>query len=322
MRLLAGDVGGTNTRLALYEDDQQIALSSYKNAEQSGLEAIIDGFLADHPGASPAAACVGVAGPVRRGRVRLTNIDWQLDHDQLSARLGYPVQLVNDFQAQAAAVPHLDLEADTLDLGPAPEGTPDLGAPIAVLGPGTGLGEALLIPDAAGHRVLPTEGGHARFAPRDEREVGLLRSLWQIWPEHVSVERVLSGPGLVAIYDHLRGDAPRRPEMATTDPAAVISAQALAGGCPICVEAMEIFIGVLGDEAANLALKSNAGRVFIAGGIGPRIAPLLQGRLRQAFTAKGRFSSWLRGVPTRLITRSDTGLLGAWAEARRLKEFQ
>ncbi|MFN3198832.1 MAG: glucokinase [Bradymonadia bacterium] len=326
MRLLAGDVGGTHTRLTLYEGPadqppQASATAVYKSQEFTDLAPVIRAFLREHALAPPEGACIGVAGPVRQGRVRLTNVNWQLDAIRLSADLGFPITLINDFHAQAAAIPHLgphDLVA--LETNGSAEPEAEEGAPIAILGPGTGLGEALLIPEThGGYRVLPTEGGHSRFAPRDEREIGLLRSLWQTFPEHVSVERVLSGNGLVAIYDYLRGDTPRRPEMATTDPAAVITTQALARGCPICVEAVEMFVAILGDEAANLALKSNAGGgVYIAGGIGPRIAPLMQGTFRRAFITKGRFGSWLRGVPTWLIIRTDSGMLGAWAEAHRL----
>lgn len=317
MRLLAGDVGGTHTRLALYDGETMVARETYISADYPDLAPVVSRFLKEGGHPTPDAGCVGVAGPVRHGRVRLTNVSWQLDAEELGEALGFPLALVNDFHAQAAAIPYLDLSADVVSLGDG-ERAAD-GEPIAVLGPGTGLGEAILLPDErGGHRVLPTEGGHGRFAPRDEREIGLLRSLWQTYPEHVSVERVLSGPGLTAIYDHLRGDAPRRPEMATTEPPAVITTQALQRTCPVCVETVELFVGVLGDEAANLALKCNAGGgVFIAGGIAPRIQPYLVGAFRRAFIAKGRFSGWLRTVPTYLVTHPDSGLLGAWAEARR-----
>lgn len=316
MTILAGDVGGTNTRLALFEGERLVARIDHPSVALDGLAGAIRTFL-EAQGARPAAGCIGVAGPVRRGRARLTNLEWHVDAVELTAALGFPVRLINDFHAQAAAVAALAPD-DVEQIG---GGAPEPDAPVAVVGPGTGLGEAIVIPlPGGGRHVLPTEGGHARYAPRDEREIGLLRFLWEQYPEHVSVERVLSGPGLVAIYDYLRGDRPRHPDMARLDPAAVVTRLALEGACPICDEALDIFVGVLGDEAANLALKCNAaGGVYVAGGIAPRLVTLLRdGRLREAFVEKGRFRRWLEAVPLYVIVHPDPGLLGARLEAEAL----
>jgi glucokinase len=313
MIVLAGDIGGTNTRLALFDGDRLLHREAWHTADLDGLEGAVEALLRA-AGVRPLAACFGVAGPVTGGFARLTNVGWSIDADRLAARFGFPACLVNDFHAQAAAVTAFGPE-DVERLG---GGAAVAGAPIALLGPGTGLGEAVIVPLAGGrYRILPTEGGHARFAPRDEREIGLLRFLWEQHPDHVSVERVLSGPGLVAIYDHLRGDAPRHRDMAREDPAAVVTRLALAGECAICAETLEIFVGVLGDEAANLALKTGArGGVFIGGGIAPRILGLLrEGGLRAAFVDKGRFREWLEAIPLAVVTHPDAGLLGARLEA-------
>lgn len=317
MRLLIGDLGGTNTRLALaradgvFEDQARFATGDLE-AFWTGVR----GFLGDR---RPAAACLGVAGPVHHGRVSLTNVALELDERVLGDRLGAPFRLINDFHAQAAAIPRLAPD-DRESIG---GGAADPGAPIAVLGAGTGLGEALLVPRGDGtYRVLPTEGGHARFAPRDEREIELLRWLWRRFPAHVSVERVLSGPGLAAIYAFLgeRGGrpGPSSPPPDILDPAEITD-RALRRACPRCIEALEIFVGIYGDEAANLALKGNAGGgVFLSGGIAPRIGPALHAGFRRAFTAKGRFGSWLERLPVHVVTHPDPGLLGAFVEARAL----
>ncbi len=316
MIVLAGDIGGTNTRLALFEDARPLDMQVWPSVELDGLEVAVDAFLRT-AGVRPAAACLGVAGPVSDGFARLTNVGWSIDADRIAARFGFPVRLINDFYAQAAAIAALG-PGDVERLG---GGAPVAGAPTALLGPGTGLGEAVIVPLARdGRLILATEGGHARFAPRDEREIGLLRFLWEQFPEHVSVERVLSGPGLVDIYDCVRGDAPRHRDMEREDPAAVVTRLGLARECPHCVEALEIFVGVLGDEAANLALKTGArGGVFIGGGIAPRLLPILrEGALRAAFVDKGRFREWLEAIPLAVITHPEPGLLGARLEARAL----
>lgn len=312
MRLLVGDVGGTNTRLALLDDGEAVARLDVQNAEHPGLEPIVAAFVDRH--GRPDAGCVAVAGPVRRGRVDMTNLDWQISEAALAAAAHAPCRLINDFHAQALAMPRLGPEHYEALGG----GRVEADAPRVVIGPGTGLGEAFLIPGGEGWIAVPGEGGHARYAPRDALEVGLLGFLTARHGAHVSVERVVSGPGLVAIYDYLRGEHPRLPAMQHRDPAAVITEEALAGGDAACLAAVEIFIGVLGDEAANLALQVNAGLVYVTGGIPPRILPLLRTRLRPAFEGKGRYAEWAREVPIRLVLHKDPGLLGAQVMAERV----
>lgn len=316
MQILVGDVGGTNTRLALLGPDGEIvARESTRNDEHPALWPIVQGFLNTHRG-RPVAACLGVAAPVRGQRVRFTNRDWTVDADELSRRLGAPLRLVNDLHAQALActqLTHRDFSAlDDL--------APDEDAPMAILGAGTGLGEAIVVPGPEGPIALAGEGGHARFAPRDAREIGLLQALTAQYGAHVSVERVVSGQGLVDTYEHLRGDTPRWPELDApgADVAALISKRALADTCPHCVAALDIFCGVFADEAANLALKINAGVVYLVGGITPRVLPFLRQRFRSAFTDKGRFGAWLSQVPVRVVTHPDPGFLGARLIAERM----
>lgn len=311
MRVLVGDVGGTNTRLALYDGAEAVAGFEVRNAAHAGLAQIAAGFVAEHGArhGRPQAACIGIAGPVRRGAVVMTNLGWRTDEAEMSAAVGAPCRLINDFHAQALAMPRL-APGDYESIG-GDESRVEADAPRAVIGPGTGLGEALLVPGPAGWIAVPGEGAHTRFAPRDDREIGLLRFLMARHPDHVSVERVVSGPGLVSVYDYLRGEAPRLPAMASDDPAAVITREALAGGDPHCAAAVAIFVGVLGDEAASLALKVNAGVVYLTGGIPPRIAPLIRSGIRRAFEAKGRYSAWAKTVPIRLVRHPDPGLLGA-----------
>ena len=318
MRILVGDVGGTNTRLALYDGPDEVVVQKVLNAGQSGLAAIARAFVATHATryGRPQAACIGIAGPVRRGAVEMTNLGWRTDEVEMSAAIGARCRLINDFHAQALAMPRL--QPDAYETIGGDESRVEADAPRVVIGPGTGLGEAFLVRGPAGWLAVPGEGAHTRFAPRDEREIGLLRHLMTLFPRHVSVERVVSGPGLVTVYDYLRGDRPRLPAMAVEDPAAVITREALADGDPDCCATVDIFIGVLGDEAASLALKCNAGVVYLTGGIPPRIAPLIRAGIRRAFDTKGRYSTWTKTVPIRLVKHRDPGLLGARVMAESL----
>lgn len=313
-RVLVGDVGGTNCRLALYEGDRLRSSRTVASASVSGLAAAVDEFLVDEfleGGISIASACFGVAGPVVDGRCVLTNLGWTVEADALSAQLGAPVRLINDFHAVALAVPELT-SGDSVALDELPA-RPD--APIVVLGAGTGLGEAFCVPSPSGWIVVPGEGAHSRFAPKTPVEMGLLTAFQQRYGAHVSVERVVSGPGLAAVYDFLRGEAPRHSDFAGLTTPAVVSRLGADGGCGICVEALEIFVDTYADEAAALALKCNAGAVYLAGGIAPRILPQLRARFRRAFEDAGRYRSLLSRVPVRVITHPEPGLLGAWIGA-------
>jgi glucokinase len=333
--VLAGDIGGTNSRLALYEGDRSIFERTYRSAQQPSLEAAVQQFLkeaaaaaAPGGGATPARACLAVAGPVEGGKARITNLPWSVDERQLAAGTGVQVvRLVNDFEAAASGIPLL--RAD--DLIPLGGEAPHAKGPVVVTGPGTGLGTAFLFwSEAAGHyEVMASEGGHADFAPNGSTEQALATTLSARYQGHVSVERVLSGPGLRDIFSFLREEPAKRrlasPETLAVleknqeDPAAVIVRQAVAGRDPLCVLTVHLFLSVLGAHAGNLALTVLAtGGVYIAGGIAPRLRSLLaESPLREAFEAKGRMRKLLTGVPIFVVTQGELGLLGAAAIASR-----
>jgi glucokinase len=312
VKLLAADVGGTNSRLALYGPAGCLAHTHAKNDAYDDFTPILSTFVSTH--GAPDAACFAVAGRVADGAVWMPNRGWTLRQSVLARIVGAPLVLINDFHAQALAVAQLSAS----DLVALDDNAAHPGAPRVVLGAGTGLGEALLLPVGDGWRVVPGEGAHGRFGPRDEREVGLLRFLMQDYPDHVSVERVASGPGLVAAYDYLRGDRPRHRRMETEVAAAVILDEGLAHRCPFAVGALEIFLDTLADEAATVAIKCNAGVDFLSGGIAPRLLPQMANRFRAAFCNKGRYGPWLRTVPVRLVVHPEPGLLGAKLAAQAL----
>ncbi len=321
MRVLAGDIGGTKTRLGLVEaHGGALALgaeATYPSGDFPGLEAIIERFLAA-PGhdARLDAACFGVAGPVRDGRCQTTNLPWVIDAAALRRRFDWPAAfLLNDLEALAWALETLP-ESSLLTLSP---GQPDPHGNAALLAAGTGLGEAGLARDAAGRlRPFATEGGHASFAPRNELEIALLRHLLAEH-HHVSWERVVSGPGLVVLHDFLRQyrevpvPAWLAAEMAAGDAAAAISAAALDGRCELCREALDLFLGLYGAEAGNLALKTLAtGGVFIGGSIAAKLrARFAAGDFLAAFTAKGRMRPLLAAMPVKLVLDDRAALLGA-----------
>lgn len=309
---LLGDIGGTHARFAVGD------------VQEHGLHEVASLSVADHPAFTgalkhylacvaerrrwhrqPAEVCLAVACPPGQDPLRFTNSDWVLDRDDLAHVLGAcPVHVINDFEAVGHAVPHLSTE-DWEQVG---SGSTRTGRPIAVLGPGTGLGACTVLPGADGAQVLAGEGGHVDFAPVDETEIEILRLLLTRYPR-VSAERLLSGAGIENIYwalTQLRGAGHR------LDDAPAISAAALAGEDPVAVETLSVFCRVLGAVAGNLALTVGAhGGVYIAGGIAPRILPLLRGGdFRERFLAKGRFRDYLENVPTRIVTRNDAGLFG------------
>lgn len=302
MACLLGDVGGTNARFALLgERGELTAVEHFAVADHDSPEAVIRRFLELHD-RRPTAAVLAVAGPVVDGRAKLTNGQWAFDESVLAARLGLErVVLLNDFAALALAVPRLE-ETQLLALGGGP-GRP--GAPIAVLGPGTGLGCATLL---EGSQVLVGEGGHVTMPAVDEREAALLAILRRRF-EHVSAERVLSGPGLIELHGavaELDGLAAPR----ARDGAEV--AAAASAGCPGAQAALGAFFGFLGTIAGNLALTVGAqGGVYLAGGILPHLSePLRHSVFCERFEAKGRFREYLAAVPLRLIIEPDPAFLG------------
>ena len=316
--ILAGDIGGTNTRLAFFEGTPDhltaVAMDVFPSREHKGLAEIVKAFFDRHH-RTARTACFGIAGAVVGERVEATNLPWVVDARNLASELGIDrVALINDLLANAHGIALLD-ESDFVVLTP---GSPSPAGNRALISAGTGLGEAGLLAHAGGYEPFPSEGGHADFAPRNELEMELLRYLMSHF-EHVSYERVLSGPGLHNVYQFLRdtgrGEEPDwlAEQMAHGDPSAVIATSALEGTSDICVHALDIFVSVYGAEAGNLALKVVAtGGMFVGGGIAPKIIrKLSSSTFTKAFQAKGRMSHLLQDIPVRVITNDKTALLGA-----------
>jgi glucokinase len=315
--ILAGDVGGTKTRLALYDPADAPRAPRLERRLESraypSLEALIRDFL---PAATaPSRAVLGVAGPVVEQRVVATSLPWPIEAPALSAALGGTrVVLLNDLEATAWGLPLLRGE----EIAWLQPGAPARGNR-ALIAAGTGLGEAILVADGAAWRPTASEGGHADFAPRDALEDELLRWLRERHGR-VSYERILSGPGLADLYRFLAatGRGTASPEVAARfaqaeDPGAIVSAAALDGSCARARLALERFVSIYGAEAGNLALKALAvGGVYLGGGIAPRILPVLgSGAFLAAFAAKGRLSAMLAGVPVAVVRDDHAALWGA-----------
>jgi glucokinase len=336
MTVLAGDIGGTNARLALFEPTAPLAAVGeplleqiFPSASRPSLDVIIEEFLsgaAVQLGAQAARishACLGIAGPIENNICRATNLPWVVDGRALSQRLGIArVTLVNDFYAAALGV----TAASADQLAPLGGGPPVPRGPIAVLGAGTGLGQAFLLwsPAEDGYQVVPSEGGHVDLAARTPLEFGLVQFLTHKYGR-VSCERVLSGQGLVDVFTFLSEEPACRglirPDTAAAlalhgpghDPAAAISQRAMAGTDPVCEMALSIFCSVLGATAGNLGLTVLAtGGVYVAGGIAPRVLDFLRkGAFREAFDRKGRLHTLVEKLPAYVVTHAQPGLLGA-----------
>ena len=310
--ILAGDIGGTKTTLALCDDRGAVVReATEKSGDWASLEQIVDKFA---PG-KVSAACFGVAGPVVDGVAKITNLPWTIAASGLASKLGAKVSLLNDLQATALGMLVIpDSAFAVLQQGTRPDR-----ATIAVIAPGTGLGEATLYHDGRAYRALPSEGGHADFAPGTEDEILLLRYLRGLYGDHVSYERVLSGHGIGDLYGFCRERANEpepgwlAQELATGDRNAVVSKAALERRDPCAVRALAMFAEILGAEAGNLALRGVAtGGIFIGGGIPPKILPALQtGACVQRLGAKGRFSTWMRALSVRVCLEPRAALYGA-----------
>jgi glucokinase len=324
--ILAGDIGGTNTRLAILERADRcprvIVEQTFPSREHKSLDEIVLKFLGEHD-LTIKRACFGVAGPIRNRQAKPSNLSWVVDADQLKNLFGFDtVTLVNDLEAHALGLGALGAQ----DFAVLHEGTPDARGNTAIIAAGTGLGEVGLHFEDGTRRPIASEGGHADFAPRDELEIELLRYLLQQF-QHVSYERVLSGPGLLNIYKFLRDsgrgeeDTWLADEMGRSDPSIVISRAALSEKSDLCVRALDLFVSIYGAEAGNLALKMKAtGGVFVGGGIAPKIIEKLNGPgFMEAFVAKGRMRSLLEAIPVRVILNDRTALLGAAICASRLE---
>jgi glucokinase len=316
--ILAGDIGGTKTNLGLFEIDSGALklrrFESYPSKNYPGLESSIVEFLQSAGTGTVDAGCFGIAGPVVEGRSITPNLPWVVASQVLAERLSLAsVNLINDLEATAYGIAELKAhELVTLN-----DGEPEIGN-AALIAAGTGLGAAGLFWNGERHVPFASEGGHIDFAPRDQFETQLLGHLLTR-SDHVSVERVLSGPGLRNIYDFLRSVnyAEESPEVearfAGRDPSSVIATAAIARESDLCVKALDMFVSIYGATAGNIALvlKAIAG-VYIGGGIAPKIIERLKdGTFMKAFTAKGRLASLLEGIPVRVIMNDKTALLGA-----------
>lgn len=317
--LLAGDIGGTSTRLGLFEIDagrlRGVVLRHYRSRDYSGLDAILADFIADEGCPAPVSTAFGIAGPVGGGRVVTPNLPWVVEAGSLTQRLGgRPVFLLNDLEANAWGLGVLG-PADFLSLQ---AGKAGVTGNIALISAGTGLGEAWAVPAGERLQPFPCEGGHADFAPRDDLETELLHYLRKRFGR-VSCERVLSGPGLYNLYAFLldsgRGiELPAiRARIDAGDPAATIGTAALAGDCGLCAAAVALFVSLYGAEAGNLALKVMAnGGVYLGGGMAPKLlAPPHWPAFLEAFLDKGRMRPLLETMPVRVVMNDHAALLGA-----------
>ena len=321
--LLAGDIGATKTSLGLYDQSsRQLGQGTVQNGAYRNFDDLLAGFLARQR-VVPSCACIGVAGPVIDQAVTLTNLAWSLDAGQLASRHRLrQVWLINDLVATALGATLLA----PADLHPLNPGTPRPGAVRAVLAPGTGLGEAFLVPGAGGDEPLPTEGGHASFAPRNREQLDLLAHLLD-HQAHVAVEQVCSGLAIPTLFDFMARRCPPpawlEAELAAagdrTPVIARAALQALDGGpaCETAVRTLRLFADILADEAANLVLKTLAfGGLFIGGGLAPRVLPFLRADAFMAVFARGTYRELLATLPVQVILNPQTALLGAAAYGR------
>jgi glucokinase len=343
--ILAGDIGGTKTNLALYdwttERVEPVREQTFPSADYKTLDEIVEEFFlppappehdADSAGETRPepdkppvieAACFGIAGPVIENVSKTTNLPWVVDGAALSKRFDIPhVRLLNDLEATAYGILVLKPnETEVLNAGTPPK---TKGA-LALIAAGTGLGEAILFWDGATYKPMPSEGGHCSFAPTSDLEMELYRYL-RTRHTHVSYERVLSGMGLHAIYEFLRDIRRNEPtwlaeKIKVGDPAALIAEAGLKKQAEIAVQALDMFATIYGAEAGNLALKALAlDGVYVGGGIAPKLfAKLKEGLFMKAFTDKGRYKKLLSGIPVRVITNPKAALLGAASVAAQMR---
>jgi len=315
--ILAGDIGGTNARLALFDvrngQFNLVTATIFPSRNYSGLDQIVTEFVTTS-GVHPAQACFGVAGPVTNGEVETSNLPWKIQSRRLADELKINTALlINDLEATGWGVGALSAD-DLVALTQISSTTGNQ----ALIAAGTGLGEGGLYWDGSRHHVFASEGGHCDFAPADELQLELFGYLHARYG-HVSYERVLSGPGLVNIFEFLRdtgrGKVPGwlSAEMKVMDPAAAISAAAMDAKCPMSEQAMDIFVSIFGAEAGNLGLKIKAtGGVFLAGGIAPKIlAKLATPVFVDAVLSKGRLRHLMEVMPVNVIINDKLALLGA-----------
>ncbi|WP_319381437.1 glucokinase [Thiomicrorhabdus sp.] len=315
-RILAGDVGGTKTVLALYNNDgaqlEEIRKAVFPSGRHTRFEDLLIEFLGDDKEIE--SATFGIAGPIKSQRCITTNLPWIIDAAEISEELGIPrVHLLNDLEAAAYGILRLNRFHELNRQAQEKPGH------LAVIAAGTGLGEAILFFDGREHHAMPTEGGHCEFAPQNQLEDQLLTFLRNRFNGHVSMERILSGDGFGNLYDFLKSI-----DFATASPAlealmqqgdrnAIISQAALKQQDSLCQQAMQLFCRIYGAEAGNLALKTlPLGGIYIAGGIAPKIRPALEsGSFMQGFLDKGRMKHAIEQIPVRIVDDPEAPLLGA-----------
>ncbi len=325
--ILAGDIGGTKTVLALFKQKGKTLTrardATFANREHTTFQQILKLFLKDERASAVSTGCFGVAGAVIDGQARMTNLHWELDEKLLAKTLEIKrVKLLNDLEATAYGMLFLNAK-EFKRLNPAGQ---ERKGNVAVIAAGTGLGEAMLFWDGSQVHPSASEGGHSDFAPRTDLEIELLRYLRSKLKGRVSYERILSGPGLLNVYHFLRdaGHGVEPPWLAerleSGDPSATIGQLGIAGEEPLCTKTLDLFSSIYGAEAGNLALKCLAvGGVYVGGGIAPKILPALErGGFLQSFGDKGRFSPLVKSMEIKVSLNPQTALLGAAHFAQRL----
>ena len=329
MRVLAGDIGGTSTRLCTAEYTEGACrpqrTQQFASARYTGVAEILVEFLQQESAPSFDAVCLAIAGPVRSTSAgqsaKVTNLPWEIETGVLAQSFGFArFRLINDFEAIGHGLPML-AAADYVVLQ---KGDPAPCGPRALIGAGTGLGQAILVWQGNQYAVIPTEGGRADFGPVDELQLELARYLLRQY-DHVSYEKILSGPGLVRLYAFLRArgataeSATVAQAMQSGDPAAAITQAALHQGDPLAQQALDLFVRIYGAQAGNLALAAGAtGGIDIAGGIAPKIVSVMGENFLSAFRNKGAMSHYVTAIPVRVITNTEVGLYGAALVAARL----
>ncbi|TAN70281.1 MAG: glucokinase [Methylobacter sp.] len=329
--ILAGDVGGTKTILALFEtegdDIKCVKKEQFSSAHYQTFNQLLTSFLTDTDCVQITAVCIGVAGIVANGRCETTNLPWILSSKEIAEHVNSQhVWLLNDLEATAWGLLNLP-EHNFVELNPDAQ---RLQGNIAVLAAGTGLGEAIIAWDGDTYHVIASEGGHADFSPTNEQEIALLSHLLEKYPEHVSCERLISGEGLVNIYQFLKhinyaeSTSETEQQMTERDPAAVIGEAGVAGSDTLCVNALNLFCRLYGAESGNLALKCLPyGGVYLAGGIGAKILPVLQqGEFMRGFLAKGRCRAALQKISVKVCTNPEVALLGALSYAKQTTKLK
>ena len=318
--ILAGDIGGTKTNLALFKvEDNRVAVQvqhQFPSRDFSSFSEVIKAFEEKTEMSHVKAACFGIAGPVIEGRCRTTNLPWDISTVDLQNYLNTDkVRLLNDLEATAYGMLYLP-EEEFISLNPT--GSPSNNNR-AVIAAGTGLGEAMLYYDGSDYHPIASEGGHSDFAPVTSQQDALLKWMRNRYPGHVSYERILSGPGIYTLYEFLyeSGFAPQPTSMMNIpvgeDRSARVSACALKGYDPLCMEALRLFVEIYAAEAGNLALKTmSLGGVYIGGGIAPKILSVMtNNHFMNSFSSKGRFEEMLRGMEVKISLNHETALLGA-----------